>query len=735
MIKIRAKILRFQLQLIILVIFHLAASAQTKSEKKKIFAQAESYYLFEEYDIANQLYSLLDSPDNMNIKYKIGACYLNTLEEREKAIPYLESSIKNSSYFAKSTSFKEKRSPLDAYFLLAKAYMINNELEKAIITLQKFKKLMAEIEVKGGMKNLAYIDQEILACKNGIKYQENPFKLSKRILGSAFSQGTINENPAVSFDGNTIVYTERRGVVNAIMYSKKRGEEWQTPVEITIDLVAGDDCTPCSLNHDGTLLFLYKNDNFDGNIYSSELKNGNWTPIKKLNRNINTKFYESHAAISSDSKKLYFASNREGGNGGLDLYVSEKDALGDWGVAINLGTAINTDYNEDTPFITLNDSLLYFSSEGHSSMGGYDIFRSQRSGKTWKSPENIGSPVNSTDDDRFFQPINNGRNGYYAMISDYKDKDIFYFTFESTALNRIFEIKGKYSLRDTILNPDYSYFIYLLNRVTGDTLDFGFPSINTGMYNFIVAPGKFKLVYTGVGYLSQSIDTSIVVDNSPMVINLDVILDRDPNYSGDVAETPDIYKKINLSDIPAVSTIDSSTLLRNVQLNDVTDNDAIDTTLLYYTVQVMALYNPVDISYFRYVSDIKVIYSESDMFYKYTTGRFMNKEEAYAHKNELIRKGYPDDLFVKKVSKIPVGKLVMNRSFFTIQLKAMKIPADIKTLFSNYKGVRESKEIDGLYHYLYGRYESFSEAKSALDSIQDEEFKDAFVRKIIVLVK
>ena len=147
--------------------------------------------------------------------------------------------------------------------------------------------------------------------------------------------------------------------------------------------------------YDGTILYLYKTDNFDGNIYSAEYVNGNWTPIKKLNKNINTKFYESHAAISSDGKKLYFTSNRDGGYGGLDIYVSEKDASGDWGPAINLGNTINTPYNEDTPFITLNDSLLYFSSEGHNGMGGYDIFRSDKSEAGWNAPENLGFPVNS----------------------------------------------------------------------------------------------------------------------------------------------------------------------------------------------------------------------------------------------------------------------------------------------------------------------------------------------------
>ena len=404
MVKLRVKIISFSLQLLTLVIFPVAASAQSSSEMKKIFAKAESYNLYEEYELANQLYLLLDSTDNLNIKYKIGTCYLNIPGEKEKSIPYLEAAVKTASYDSNPDSFKEKKAPLDAYFSLAKAYLINNQLEKALTTLQSFSNLARETKAKGGMKNIEYIDQQIQACKNAIQYKENPVVFSKKSMGSDFNQGSINDNPAVSFDGNTIVYTEHRGIVNAIFYSKKERGKWQPPIEITAEIKAGEDCTSSSLNNDGSELFLYKTDNYDGAIYSSNFVNGAWTPIKKLNKNINTKFYESHASISADGKKLYFTSNRDGGQGNLDIYVSEKDAIGDWGPAVNLGAAINTPFNEDTPFITQNDSVLYFCSEGHSSMGGFDNFKSQKIGTAWKTPTNLGYPINTTDDDKFFQP-------------------------------------------------------------------------------------------------------------------------------------------------------------------------------------------------------------------------------------------------------------------------------------------------------------------------------------------
>lgn len=650
MVNFRVKIIRLLIQLLTLVIFSFAATAQSSSEMKKIFAQAESYYLYEEYELANQLYILLETPDNLNIKYKIGTCYLNIPGEKEKSIPYLEEAVKTASYDSKPESFKEMRAPLDAFFFLAKAYMINNELEKGLNTLETFNKLARETKTKGGMKNLEYIDQQIQACKNAIQFKENPVVFSRKTLGSYFSQGSINDNPAVSFDGNTIVYTERRGIVNVILFSKKERGIWQQPIEITPEINAGEDCSSCSLNSDGTELFLYKTDNYDGAIYSSDYVNGAWTPVKKLNKNINTKFYESHAAISSDGKKLYFTSNRDGGQGNLDIYVSEKDGTGDWGPAVNLGAAINTPYNEDIPFITKNDSVLYFCSEGHSSMGGFDNFKSQKIGTVWKTPSNLGSPINSTDDDKFFQPVNNGLNAYYSMTTDYKKREIFYIGMGSNDVNQLFEIKGKFSLKDTILTFDKNYSIHLINKTSSDTLDVGFPNKYTGLYSFSVVPGEFKLVYTGAGYISQTIDTTILPDNPALVLNIDVSLDRDTTLPK-IVPPPMVYDKINLSEIPAVSAIDSSILIRNMNVNDVGDINVKDSDILYYTVQVIALHNPVDVSYFKYITDMKVMYNDTDKFYRYTTGRFTTREEAYELLSELKRKGYPEDIFIKKVSK------------------------------------------------------------------------------------
>ena len=114
---------------------------------------------------------------------------------------------------------------------------------------------------------------------------------------------------------------------------------------------------------------------------------------------------------------------------------------------------------------------------------------------------------------------------------------------------------------------------------------------------------------------------------------------------------PMVYEKIDLSEIPTVEAIDSAILITDVKVNDVTDSNIDDSAILYYTVQVMALHNPVDVSYFKYIDDMKVMYNDEDKFYRYTTGQFSTREEADTRRAELRTKGYPDDIFIKKVSR------------------------------------------------------------------------------------
>ncbi|MCI0522888.1 MAG: hypothetical protein L0Y37_04445, partial [Bacteroidales bacterium] len=241
-------------------------SAQKKSEPKAIWLEAETHYLYGEYELANPLYLILNEliPGNANIKYKIGNCYLNIFNEKQKAIPFLEEAVKNTSYDSRSEKLRETHAPLDAYFSLGNAYRIANKLDSATLTYRMFQRLVSEA---GKMENQDFIDQQLQACNIATEQMKNPVLVSIKPYKEYLNQGSVNDRPVMSFDGSTMAYTERRGLESVVYVTHREGESWGTPVDITTEASMGNDCHSTSLNNDGTELYLYKNDNYDGNIY------------------------------------------------------------------------------------------------------------------------------------------------------------------------------------------------------------------------------------------------------------------------------------------------------------------------------------------------------------------------------------------------------------------------------------------------------------------------------------
>lgn len=184
-----------------------------------------------------------------------------------------------------------------------------------------------------------------------------------------------------------------------------------------------------ALSNDGQRMLLYRGDP-NGNIYESELKGEEWSEPAKLPEPINSDKYESSASVSPDGRTLYFVSNRKGGLGGLDIWLCHQDNNGNWGKAENLGTDINTSKNEECVFIHPDGKTLYFSSKGHTTIGGYDIFKSGFENGKWTAPINIGAPINTSNDDLFFTLTADGKTAYYTSSSQgNSDKDIYEITF------------------------------------------------------------------------------------------------------------------------------------------------------------------------------------------------------------------------------------------------------------------------------------------------------------------
>jgi outer membrane protein OmpA-like peptidoglycan-associated protein len=391
--------------------------AQPTDKLKQVFLDAEYFFLYEDYNEALYSYNTVYKrgyQDNANINFRIGQCYLNISGEKQKAIPYLEKASQDVYAKYQEGSFKETHAPINAYYFLGNAYRINNQLDKAISAYEKF----IELTDPKATKEINLARNEIAACNFASELIKNPQKVDISNVGRPISTGSNDFFPVVSSDESMIVYNSAQKFYDAVFFSKKLNNKWTPPRNITPEIQSDGNQYVSSISFDGNELFLRIEDNFEANILVSNYENGKWSKSVPLNKNINTKYFEGNACISKDKKTLFFSSNRTGGLGSLDIYKSELNAKGEWGPAQNLGNIINTEYNEDSPFITEDGKRLYFVSQGHNTIGGYDIFYSDLNPDgTWSVPVNIGYPLNTTDDNIFFQPVQNGDIAYTNLFS------------------------------------------------------------------------------------------------------------------------------------------------------------------------------------------------------------------------------------------------------------------------------------------------------------------------------
>jgi len=389
----------------------------SKSQAKQHFADAEFFFSQEDYKDALAEYMTLYNngyADVANINYRIGVCYLNISGEKAESIPYLLEATTNTGKSYKEGKFRQIKAPFDVWLYLGNSYRINNMLDEAINAYNIYK------EITGSKGEILYAEKQIEACQKAMVYMDSPVDITFTNLGEPINNNNSNFRAVISGNGKTLLYMNELPFYKAIYYSEFVNGAWTEPVNITSNIQSDGDQYVNSLSYDGTVLFLTKEDAFNSDIYVSRYIAGSWQRSLPINgQEINTKYWESHASVSKDGQTLYFASNRNEGFGYMDIYTSQLQSNGQWGKPVNIGNTLNTSLNEDTPFVTENDSMLYFSSQGHENIGGYDILVSTRmeSGE-WGKPENLGFPVNTTDDDVFYLPWLNGRIGYKAINSE-----------------------------------------------------------------------------------------------------------------------------------------------------------------------------------------------------------------------------------------------------------------------------------------------------------------------------
>jgi hypothetical protein len=438
---------------------------------------------------------------------------LNTNINKAKAIPYFE-----------ILTHKPKFDP-NAMYLLGRAYHYANRFDDAIKAYTSFKQTG-----RGNADNLADVDRQIQFCINAKELMKFPLNVTFENLGPNVNSPYADYFPFVPSDESFIIYNTRRPddgssvakddgtFASAIYVSKVTDGNFSKAKNIgpPISKKEGEQ-EIIGLSASGEIMLLYyTNMNGVGDIYITTTdKNKSFKSADRLSENINsTKAEEIAACISNDGSMLYFASNRLGGYGGTDLYMSKKLPNGTWAAATNMGPEINTPYNEDFPNVTNDGKALYFSSNGHTSMGGYDIFKAElnEANRQFSNPKNVGYPINTTEDNFNFRLSNNGRFGYMAALRDggLGDLDIYRVTFNEIE-PQYSVVKGIVSSADSTQRLNFGdVFISVTNAKTQEIIGNYLPNPNTGNYVMVLSPGAYEVSIEANGFQSANDNLSIL---------------------------------------------------------------------------------------------------------------------------------------------------------------------------------------------------------------------------------
>jgi len=361
---------------------------------------------------------------NIAANFEAGRLHLRTIKKDQAAKYLLRIYRQNPNY------------RFDLEYHIASSFQYGLQFDKAIAYYNRYKtKYQRNPNYQGRDKvGLREIERKLSECNNGKEFVANPKPYAIVNIGPQVNSEANDYAPVLNEREDEIIFTSRRldGNINENVYSDNKPFEdifisnkvngkWTRATNIGRTINIPNHNSNLALSPDGKTLFQYRDEN-GGDIFVSELKSDNtWSSPKPLPGIINSAYMESSVSISPDGTTLYFASERPGGQGGLDLYVCTKDSKGVWSKVRNLGPTINTERHEDGPFIDYSGKKLYFSSESHKGMGGYDIFESNLLNPTtyeWSTPLNVGYPINTADNDIYFVGTADGKRGYYASVRE-----------------------------------------------------------------------------------------------------------------------------------------------------------------------------------------------------------------------------------------------------------------------------------------------------------------------------
>ena len=543
--------------------------AQLPSGKYSDYFREGMFLLNEEnYDMAlkNFLEAYKLDSSSANVNFNIGYCYLSSSLNKGLAEKYLAKSITNVSKNYNGDDPSEKAAPPLAFFYYGKALHINYKFDEATAQYDFFEKTYARD--KDTKAELAFFKSR---TENAKELVVVPVNVKIENMGDSINSPYPDYSPVLSADEATMIFTTRRNTSTGgdktpegqyfedivVSYKNENGI-WTSPKSLGQFVNTNGHEASVNLSPDGQTLIVYRDDGGNGNVYFSTWDGRDWSVLQTFGSDINTKYWESHACLTANNNVLYFVSDRPGGFGGRDIYRCIKLPNGAWSKALNVGPTINTKYDEDGPFIHPDGITLIFASMGHKSMGGFDLFASSIEGDNkFSEPNNLGYPINTTDDDVFFVTSPDGKRGYFSSGKDggHGEKDIYKMSIPDAKEKPLALFKGSILPADGEKLPD-DLEIIVTNKETGEIIGKYKPKEN-GTFATILPPNKnYTFSYQSKGEEFYAED---------LYVSNDVVYQE-------------IKKEINLEPISLLGKVKAkakTVLLNTVVLNNVNDKQPV----------------------------------------------------------------------------------------------------------------------------------------------------------------
>jgi len=528
--------------LIIIVGMILPATLFTQDEGtlKQLYNSIEKLLSQREYEKSIPLIEqlLAANPSNANYNFKMAYAIIRGHSDKNP-IPYLEKAIQNINFKYKS-KYTQDGAPVDAlwYYALQRYYKYEYDIAKDYF--ERYISLIPSIHT-----NYEPCKAYIQWCKTGPEYVKNPVKVIHKNFYEATELPKFFHSALFSPDESIFIFTaeqnqnidnykvEHRSLNDDIFITYLKNGSWTTPKPLSnsINSLRREACI--GMHPNGKQLLLYREDPDGGNIYYCDLLDSAiWSAPKKFPAPINSSANESHATISADGKTIYFTSDREGGYGGLDIYMCKLQANGEWGKAINLGSSVNTPYFEESPHLQANSNLLYFSSNRPDGLGEFDVYRCElKNDSIAYNVQNIGYPINTPRNDMFFKTSIDGGKAYYSSPckSTNGEYDFMMVEFLDQKLYPNIIIKGVVLNQngDTLKNIPITLFNLTVKDITDSTK----VSKKTGFYTFnLHSKNKYfaSIEYDEMVYFSKPFtfnkyfsdySFSNVIEVDPIIIN------------------------------------------------------------------------------------------------------------------------------------------------------------------------------------------------------------------------